>query len=200
MRVKRRLSHDVFFPLPSRHPFSSFRTVSEYLVIGASLNPDSHSQLMAAQIARDFAALGAAAELLDLRGHALPLCDGAAAYGHPDVEKCAARIKAARVVIVATPVYNYDANAAAKNLVELTGKAWEDKIVGFLCAAGGDSSYMSIMALANSLMLDFRCVILPRFVYATGRDFSDDGQITNAKITQRIRQLAESALKLRVSP
>ena len=31
-------------------------------------------------------------------------------------------------------------NAAAKNLIELTGKAWEDKIVGFACAAGANSS------------------------------------------------------------
>ncbi len=56
-------------------------------------------------------------------------------------------------------------------MIELAGSAWEDKIVGFLCAAGGMSSYMSVMAYANSLMLDFRCVIIPRFVYATGDIF-----------------------------
>ena len=71
-------------------------------------------------------------------------------------------------MIVAAPVYNYDVSASAKNMIELTGNAWEDKMVGFLCAAGGMSSYMSVMAYANSLMLDFRCVIIPRFVYATG--------------------------------
>ena len=59
-------------------------------------------------------------------------------------------------------------------MIELTGSSWEDKIVGFLCAAGGTTSYMSVMAYANSLMLDFRCVIIPRFVYATGNAFDDD--------------------------
>ena len=169
---------------------------AEYLVIATSMRPGSHSQLMAAQIVADFAALGAKADLIDLREHPLPLCDGESAYGHPDVAKLSAKIKAARVIVVATPIYNYAANAAAKNLVELTGSAWEDKIVGFLCAAGGDSSYLSIIGLANSLMLDFRCVILPRFVYATGEDFAP-GSIASPEVRRRIQQLAEAATRLR---
>ena len=59
-------------------------------------------------------------------------------------------------------------------------------------------SYMSIMSLANSLMLDFRCVILPRFVYATGSDFAGE-KITNADVVRRLRQLAEASMKLRQS-
>lgn len=169
---------------------------AEYLVIATSLRPASLSQILAGALVRDYEALGAAAALIDLREHPLPLCDGDKAYGHPSVAKLSAQITAARVIIVAAPVYNYDVNAAAKNVAELTGRAWEDKIVGFLCAAGGDASYMSVLGLANSLMLDFRCVILPRFVYATGDDFAD-GRIASASIQQRVRQLAESSLKLR---
>jgi FMN reductase len=171
---------------------------AEYLVIATSLRPGSLSRIMAGALVADYTKLGASAELLDLREYPLPLCDGDAAYGHPALAGVSAKIRAARVVLLAVPIYNYDANAAAKNLVELTGKAWEDKIVGFLCAAGGDSSYMSVMGLANSLMLDFRCIILPRFVYATGEDFSKD-RVSNREIQQRIRQLAESSMKLRQS-
>ena len=40
------------------------------------------------------------------------------------------------MIVLATPVYNYHVSAATKNLIELTGSAWEDKLVGFLCAAG----------------------------------------------------------------
>src|SRR4051812_30939474 len=98
--------------------------------------------------------LGSDAEHIDLRQFPLPLCDGDAAYSDPNVNILGAKITAARVILVSVPIYNYDANAAVKNLVELTGSAWEEKIVGFACAAGGQSSYMSIMALANSLMLD----------------------------------------------
>jgi FMN reductase len=152
---------------------------------------------MAAQVVHDFESLAVPCELLDLREHPLPLCDGDAAYEDDHVAPLTAKIQQARVVIVATPVYNYAANAAAKNLVELTGSAWEDKIVGFLCAAGGDSSYMSILGLANSLMLDFRCLILPRFVYATGEDFAG-GKITSEEIRRRIGDLARAAVKIKV--
>lgn len=164
---------------------------AEYLVISASLRSGSHSRLMGQFLASELQG-----DHLDLREYPLPMCDGEAAYEDPKVEHLRARVAAARVILLAVPIYNYDANAAAKNLVELTGGAWEDKIVGFACAAGGESSYMSIIGLANSLMLDFRCIILPRFVYALGDDF-DDGKITSTEIKRRLQQLAESARQLR---
>ena len=100
--------------------------------------------------------------------------------------------------MLSVPIYNYDANAAAKNLIELTGKSWEDKVVGFLCAAGGHSSYMSIMSLANSLMLDFRCIVLPRFVYATGESFEGEN-LTDPEIEKRIQELTSQLIKIALS-
>jgi FMN reductase len=105
-----------------------------------------------------------------------------------------AAIEAADGILVAAPVYNFDVAAAAKNMIELTGSAWEDKIVGFLCAAGGTASYMSVMAYANSLMLDFRCVIIPRFVFATSDAF-DGEHITDKEITKRIEQAANDLVR-----
>jgi NAD(P)H-dependent FMN reductase len=166
------------------------------LVISTSLRDASYSRAMADQLIVEFAALGTKADELDMRRWPLPLCDGDAAYADPNVDKVAERIRSAGLIIVATPVYNYDVNAAAKNLVELTGSAWEDKLVGFLCAAGGGSSYMSVMAMANSLMLDFRCLILPRFVYGVSGDFVSKTQ-PGPELTRRIHQLAEDALKIR---
>jgi FMN reductase len=169
---------------------------SEYLVIASSLRPPSLSRAMAEALIAEYAKLGVSHQLLDLREYALPLCDGDSAYGHPHVETLSGLISAARVIVVATPIYNYDANAAVKNLVELTGKAWENKTVGFLCAAGGSSSYMSIMSLANSMMLDFRCLIIPRFVYAKGDDFTAKKEPTSA-LAERIKALAEASTKIR---
>jgi FMN reductase len=103
-------------------------------------------------------------------------------------------IEQADGVLIAAPVYNYDVAAATKNMIELTGSAWEDKVVGFVCAAGGHASYMSVMAYANSLMLDFRCVIIPRFAFATAEAF-DGERITDKKITQRIEQVAEELVR-----
>ena len=169
------------------------------LIISASLNPDSNSRVLAHETARVLAGTGAAAEVIDLRDHPLPLCDGGAAYADPAVAHLKARLAAADAIVVAVPIYNYDGNAAFKNLVELTGRAWENKPVAFLCAAGGKSSYMSVMALANSLMLDFRCLIVPRFVYATGDDFVD-GRLVNEEQVRRVAQLAQATLRLAALP
>lgn len=169
------------------------------LIVSTSLNPTSNSRLLAQESARLLAADGADSQLLDLRDHPLPLCDGGAAYAHPNVAQVRELIASADAVIIATPIYNYDGNAALKNLIELTGRAWENKTVGFLCAAGGKSSYMSVMALANSLMLDFRCLIVPRFVYATEEDFADR-RITNEEQLRRVAQLVQATVRLAALP
>ena len=69
-----------------------------------------------------------------------------------------------------------------------------DKIFGFLCAAGGRNSYMSVMSLANSLMLDFRCYIIPKFVYATKNDFNED-KIVNSDTKSRIIELGSELIR-----
>jgi FMN reductase len=133
-------------------------------------------------------------EWLDLGKMDLPLCDADACYAHPAAQKLSTAVAGADGLIVAAPVYNFDVSASAKNMIELTGNAWEDKVVGFLCAAGGMSSYMSVMAYANSLMLDFRCVIIPRFAYATGEMFDED-RITEPKIIKRVEQVAAELVR-----
>lgn len=134
------------------------------------------------------------AEWLDLRDLELPLCDADKCYANAGARKLNKAIQTADGILVAAPVYNFDVAAAAKNMIELTGSAWEDKVVGFLCAAGGASSYMSVMAYANSLMLDFRSVIIPRFVYATGDSFDDD-KINDEKLIVRIEQVADELIR-----
>lgn len=131
---------------------------------------------------------------IDISTLDLPMCDADKCYLNPSAQKLNQAIEAADGILVATPVYNYDVAAAAKNMLELTGSSWEEKVVGFLCAAGGASSYMSVMAFANSLMLDFRSVIIPRFVYATGDAFDGD-KLTDKKMTQRIEQAADDLVK-----
>ncbi len=166
-----------------------------YLVISTSLNPNSKSYILAREAEKQLSVGGREVDFLDLRKVRLPLCDGDKVYARPAVAKVRKRIERATCILVAVPIYNYDCGSAAKNLVELTGDAWKEKTVGFLCAAGGRSSYMSIMGLANSLMLDFRCLIVPRFVYADNKSFGD-GVISDTAVTERIAQLVTNAVKL----
>jgi FMN reductase len=166
----------------------------KYLVVSTSGNPESNSRTMGRAA---FALLQKAkvdCVWLDLRDLDLPLCDADTCYAQPATQKLNSAIETADAILVATPVYNYDVSAAAKNMVELTGSSWEDKIVGFLCAAGGMNSYMSVMAFANSLMLDFRCIIIPRFVYATGQAF-DGEKLKDDKVSKRIEEAVGELLR-----
>ena len=165
------------------------------LVISCSLSPTSRSRLLARAAADELAARGHAADLVDVADLDLPPCDGASAYGAEDVIAMKQRVEDSDLLLLAAPVYNYDVNSAAKNLVELTGRSWQEKVVGFMLAAGGRSSYMSVMGLANSLMLDFRCVIVPRFVYATKNDFEDD-RIVDEDVRERLQHLVAEGVAL----
>lgn len=165
------------------------------LVVSCSLHRQSRSARLAQAAIRSLVRRGIAADHIDLRDWDLPLCDGLHAPIDRAALALAERIERAHAALLAVPIYNYDANAAAKNLIELTGKAWQDKIVGFLCAAGGHGSYMSVISLANSLMLDFRCLIVPRFVYATRHAF-DDQSNPSEKIGQRIEELCDQLCQL----
>lgn len=137
---------------------------------------------------------------VDLREWDLPVCDGSAAYDNPATKEMIAIIEASNAILMAVPIYNYDVNAAAKNLLELGLRSWNNTVVGFLCAAGGRASYMSVMNVANNLMLDFRCVIVPRFVYATGDDFGDDRLetmfVSSDAVQERIEELVETTVKI----
>lgn len=166
-----------------------------FLVISASLHPTSRSRILGRACHDQLTQLGRTVEWFDLAESPLPPCDGATAYGHENVQKLTSLIGSAHAIFLAAPVYNYDVNAAAKNAVELTGKAWTGKIVSLMLAAGGQGSFMAPMGLANSLMLDFRCLIVPRFIYTTGDSF-EGNQLADDTIQERINQLVAETTRI----
>lgn len=166
-----------------------------FIVISSSLNPNSKSAILAREALKILQERGKEVEWLDLREIELPQCDGDRAFSDGNVSTVASKIRKASSIILAVAIYNYDCGSSAKNLLELSGRAWEDKTVSFLCAAGGRSSYMSIMSFANSLMLDFRSVVVPRFVYAEESAF-ENNTIIDEKIKERISQMIDATIKL----
>ncbi len=157
-------------------------------IVCCSLNPTSRSAALAQHLRQPLADAGAQVDWIDLREHPLPLCDGGAAYADPAVSGLAGRLAAAQAAVFALPIYNYGVNAAAKNMIELAGRSLTDKPVGLICSAGGQASYMSVMGFANGLMLDFRCWIVPRFVFAHDKDFDASAAPAQAVI-DRIESL-----------
>src|SRR5881275_2079145 len=168
--------------------------MAKHLVISTSGNPDSNSRRMGRTAFQHLQKKKVDCDWIDIREMDLPLCDADKCYGMPGSKKLSVAIENADGILIAAPVYNYDVAAATKNMIELTGSAWENKIAGFLCAAGGPASFMSVMAYANSLMLDFRCVIIPRFAFATAESF-DGGVITDKKIIKRIEAVTDELVR-----
>jgi len=166
-----------------------------YLLFSTSLDRSSRSRILARAAAAALEHCQQEVQLLDLSEHPLPACDGDQCYADPAAVRVRDAVAAAQGILLAGPIYNYDFGASAKNLIELTGKAWSNKVVGFLCAAGGRGSFMAPMGLANSLMLDFRTFIIPRFVYATGEDFSGD-QIADQECERRIKELVDELIRV----
>ena len=130
-------------------------------------------------------------EFFDLQDNRLPMSDGDECYDLPEVLDFREKVKNAQGIIMAIPIYNYNISSGAKNAVELGGRMLYDKIFGFICAEGGKSSYMSVMSLANSLMIDFRCYIIPKFVYATKHHF--DGK----KISEYFNDIIDNGFSVR---
>ncbi|TWU00901.1 NADPH-dependent FMN reductase [Stieleria varia] len=166
-----------------------------FLVLSSSLNPNSRSRILGRAALQQLQEQKRETTWFDLVEFPLPICDGATAYGDAHVQKLAELIEQSHGIFIASPVYNYDVNAALKNAIELTGKRWTGKVVSLMLAAGGGVSYMSAMGLANSLMLDFRCHIVPRFVYATGESF-EGNELADEDIQTRVNLVVTETLRL----
>src|SRR5207237_7667320 len=100
--------------------------------LSTSGKPDSNSRRMGHAAFAHLQKQKVDCAWIDLSEMDLPLCDADKCYDMPGSKNLSVAIEAASGILVAAPVYNYDVAAAAKNMIELTGSAWEDKIVGFL--------------------------------------------------------------------
>ena len=161
------------------------------LVLSTSLHPNSRSRILAEHARLSLAHRGTQVAWFDCREAQLPYMDGHSAHGHEAAQSLQRALGACDAVLVATGIYSCDGSAGAKAGLELGGRAWNDKTVGIACATGSMVSFMSHMGLVSSLMLDFRCVVVPRFVYATGDAFAD-GKLVDEAVQMRLAELCGS--------
>lgn len=163
------------------------------LIVASSLSGKSRSRQLARLAAEKLGQShpGVVTTLLDLGlgENLLPFGGSAAGWSDPNVARVRVQTMAATHLLFAVPVYNYDVNAVAKNYIELMGEdALGGKTVGFLISAGGHGSYMSVMPFANSLMLDFRCWIVPRFLYVAK-------DLENGKLPEALEERLDGLLR-----
>ena len=167
------------------------------LIISTALRANSKTGLVALSLRAAFETRGTPATVLDLAATPLPMCDGGACFRDFAVSAATAQVRAASAIVLCFPVYNHQANAAAKNFVELTNDGWGGKVVGLVANGGTDRSYLAPLSLANSLMVDHRCVVVPRFVFVTPPNFAPDGTLSaEGEIASRLAELARDVVHL----
>jgi len=170
---------------------------NNYLIINANLGKGGRSlclsQILIDKLNKNHN-IDSQSKIVLLDEFQLPLCDGKNHLNNPIVSNLSNQINNSNGIIICTPIYNYYVNSGLKNLIEMTGSAWKEKIIGFTCLAGGEKSYMSIMSFSNSLMLDHRCIIIPRFVYVKGNDFISDTEV-KPEIDKRLNFLVADLIK-----
>jgi len=160
-----------------------------HLVISSNLKPHSHTRVLARTTFDELCTMNEPADLIDLQDYAAAF--QAEDESQQDLADIRSKIAAAPSVLLATPVYHFDVGATTKLLIELTGEAWRHKVVGLLATAAGRRSYMALTGLANSLMLEFRCLIMPYMVMTTPKSFEAD-QLVDQRASRRIGDLVES--------
>lgn len=129
--------------------------------------------------------------------------DNHSIFADPLFLKLHANIDEAAGIIIASPIYNWSLGSGAKSIVEATGatgendqkSAWFDKIVTFICAGGLPHSYMAYGSMAMSLMMDFKCVINPYVVYAAGRDWIGEANLSS-ELSTRLQKTLDVKMEL----
>lgn len=173
-------------------------------IINSNLSPGGNPAVLAATLATLFAEAHHEVTSLHLGDLSLPACDGRLCYQNAATISLTEVLAAVDAIVLVSPIYNYDLNAAAKNLIELTGNSWRGKAVGLVCLAGGHRGYLAPLAFLNSLAIDYRCLVSPRYVYVTRADLEDSPEMPlGGDIYKRLRfltnelpVLAEAAEKI----
>jgi len=100
------------------------------------------------------------------------------------------KIREADNIIIGMGVHCYSINDSLKVLLDGCFGEATGKFFGILCAAGGERSYLVTQHLTQICMNEWRMMQLPRVVYATGKDFTENN-ITSKEVLERIELFSE---------
>ncbi|WP_036482275.1 NADPH-dependent FMN reductase [Myxosarcina sp. GI1] len=166
--------------------------------IAGSLRDNSYSVLALQQATNRIKALGAEAEIIDLKEMKLPFCDGGDDYpDYPDVEVMRAKVKAADGLILATPEYHGSVSGVIKNALDLMSfEHLSGKVAGVISVLGGQSNSNAL----NDLRIIIRWVhgwVIPEQISVgqAWQAFDNEGKLKDEKLSQRFDSFAQSLVE-----
>ncbi|HAG80229.1 MAG TPA: NADPH-dependent FMN reductase [Cyanobacteria bacterium UBA11162] len=166
--------------------------------ISGSLRPKSYSYQALKLAIQRVEALGASAEVLDLREMQLPFCIGSDDYpGYPDVVRLRETVQNADGLILVSPEYHGSVSGVLKNALDLMSfDHLSGKVSGLISVLGGQSNSNAL----NDLRVILRWVhgwVIPEQI-AIGqawKAFGEDGKLLDEKLSKRFDQFAESLVE-----
>lgn len=175
----------------------------KFTILSCSLRENNRSHILAERTDELLRNHGHESLIIDARRYPLRSFDDLNVYQDENFELLYDAIKSANGVFIAAPVYNWSLGSVVKNIIEATGStgeggrqsAWFDQIVTFLCSGGLPHSYMAYSSLAQSLMLDFKCIVNPYVVYSTDRDWVGERALSE-QLRNRLKKTVEVKIEL----
>ncbi|MDN3650354.1 NAD(P)H-dependent oxidoreductase [Reinekea marina] len=146
------------------------------MIVSSSQDPNSRSRILAKQCQATLETLAIDTKFVDLDELNIPNFDNNTIYESSQYKYLHAITKDAVGIVLCSPTYNWGTCSELKKYIEYVGSTDEqhvgalfDKVITFVNSAGLPHSYMAHTPLANSLMLDFKCIINPYNVYVHDR-------------------------------
>lgn len=157
------------------------------LILSGSVSENPRSFLLCKAVEKQLIAKGDAITFVDAREIPMhPMHRGTT----DEMQQLSEQVKQADNIIIGMGVHCYSVNDALKVLLDACFSAATGKFFGILCAAGSEKSYLSTMHLTQICMKEWRMMQLPRIVFATEKDFSED-IITSTEVLERIELFSE---------
>lgn len=157
------------------------------LIISSSLSPKSHSLILCQETAKKLKEKGVEVTLFDCQKIKLKPYPSEPTEG---MKELIAATKNCDNIIFGMGVHNYGLSDSLKIIIDNCLNENTAHFFGILCAAGGPLSYLATMQLSQACMNQWRMIQLPRVVYATKTDFSDQ-YICNEGILERLGLFAD---------
>ena len=153
------------------------------LIISSSLSGTSRSFILCKQIQELLQKEGVDTTFVDARELDLLPCHKGMSSSMEELSK---QVEETDNIIFGMGVHCYSVNDSLKIILDNCCNKVEGKFFGVACAAGGEKSYLSTMHLTQICMNEWRMIQLPRIVYATGKDFTDD-KVSSPEVKERIK-------------
>ncbi len=164
-------------------------------ICGSLRGPQSYTRKLLCQVMEEIAAMGAAADLLDLAELQLPMCQAPDDQpDHPWAQELHRRVQAAHGLVLATPEYHNSYSGVLKNALDLlSNDELGGKTFGLIGISGGDMGAVNALSHLRTVVRGVGGHCIPQQVSLPSvyRRFEGDN-LTDGKDLDRVQDFARA--------